>query len=372
MVGAGGVAQSSCRQLSEIEDVELAAICDSHTGRAGTLASEYAINRIFSDFNEIAQAQGIDALYICIPNAFHASAAIAALKGGKHVFLEKPFATSHAEASEIASAAALNDRRLMVGMNQRFTPEAQCAKSLVALGKLGTPYHAKAFWLRRSGIPKLGTWFGNKELAGGGALYDIGVHLLDVALYILGTFDPVAVSGATYTNFGNRGLGEGGWGMSEAEFDRFDVDDFATALITLRDGSSVSLDVSWAMHQGERNRHNVMVYGTEAALSLYPLELYRSGGENGDYEVVQSPRSEMKYIHQSRFRNFVNGLLGREEFCVRVEEALAVQRILDAIYESASRSGEAVSLEQANLRSETDPGRVTRAVEKRIDDGVGP
>ena len=137
VVGAGGVAQSSCRQLSEIEDVELAAICDSHTGRAGTLASEYAINRIFSDFNKIAQAQGIDALYICIPNAFHAPAAIAALNGGKHVFLEKPFATSHAEASEIASAAAVNDRRLMVGMNQRFTPGGTVREIPCCPGKTG-------------------------------------------------------------------------------------------------------------------------------------------------------------------------------------------------------------------------------------------
>jgi predicted dehydrogenase len=231
-------------------------------------------------------------------------------------------------------------------MNQRFRAESQRVAELVRNGKLGQVYHAKAFWLRRSGIPKLGTWFSSKALAGGGALYDIGVHLLDLALFALDRFDPVSVSGQTYSVFGPRGIGEGTWGLSDRAHQQFDVDDNATALLRFADGATLVLDVSWAMHQKEPERMNVLLHGSEAGAGIYPGELYRFGSEPGVYETSTLPDSPLPYPHCNRFHNFIGSILGTEEPCVTPAQALAVQRILDAIAES-SRTGREVMLKNS-------------------------
>src|SRR5699024_1596125 len=111
----------------------------------------------------------------------------------KHVLLDKPFALNIDQANEVADAARKSGKVFTLGMNQRYRADSQKIHSLAEQGVLGDIYHARAHWLRRSGIPRMGTWFGNKDLAGGGALLDIGVHLLDLALYTMDNFKPVAV-----------------------------------------------------------------------------------------------------------------------------------------------------------------------------------
>jgi predicted dehydrogenase len=217
--------------------------------------------------------------------------------------------------------------------------------TVVQQGALGHVYRVQAFWCRRAGIPRLGTWFGKRELAGGGALYDIGVHLLDLALFTLGDFAPLTVSGQVHTTFGQRGLGEGGWGLSDRSHTEFDVDDGATALLRFASGATVSLDVSWAIHQKEDDRMNVVLHGSEAGAGLFPGELYRRGAEPGVYETRTLAPTPLDYPHENRFHNFIAALLGTEKPAVPAREALAVQRILDAVYES-SRSGREVMLSQ--------------------------
>jgi len=259
------------------------------------------------------------------------------------VLVEKPFATNAVEAAQVVEQAKQSGKLLSVGMNQRFRPESQRVRALVEAGKLGRVYHAKAFWFRRAGIPKLGTWFSLKSLAGGGALYDIGVHLLDLALFVMGRFHPVSVSGQTYSTFGPRGIGEGTWGLSDRNHDEFDVDDGATALVRFDDGATLSLDVSWAIHQKEADRMNVVLHGSEAGAGCYPGEIYRFGAEKGVYETATLAETPLAYPHGNRFHNFIGAVLGHENLCVSPEEALSVQRILDAIYES-SRLGREVML----------------------------
>jgi predicted dehydrogenase len=344
VIGAGQIAQNSCKDIESHPNAELVAASDINGPRLQELSDKYGFSRTYADSADLIADPDIDALYIGVPNAFHAPLAKAGLEAGKHVILDKPFALNIVEAEGVAQAARQSGKTFMLGMNQRFRAESQIIRNLVHQGALGEVYHAKAFWFRRTGIPKLGTWFGKKKLAGGGALLDIGVHLLDLALYAVGNFKPVAVSGATYTKFGNRGLGEGGWGMSEATDMEFDVDDFATAMIKFEGGLTVTLDVSWAIHQADANRMNVHLFGTEAGAGLYPGELYRYGSEPGSYDIVEQPEGQVDYAHENRFHNFINALLGDEEPCVGIDESLAVQKILDGIYASCA-SGKEVRIQ---------------------------
>ena len=344
VIGAGMISYSACDAINKHPDAEVVANFDPDAGRRDALAKKHGIARQYDSAEALLADEGVDAVYVAVPNKFHAPLTVQALQAGKHAILDKPFALNLAEARGVVAAADKSGKTFELGMNQRFGKPQQQLKTLVQQGALGDVYHVKSYWFRRSGIPKMGTWFGSKELAGGGCLLDIGVHLLDLALYLTDNFEPVSVSGQTYTKFGNRGLGEGGWGMSDKNADiKFDVDDFATALIKFKNGMSVNLDVSWACHAEDANRTDVTLYGTEAGAGAYANKLYKADYDKGEYHVVQSPQAAVRYEHCDRFHNFINALLGREELCCTPQQALAVQAILDGIYQS-SETGQPVDL----------------------------
>lgn len=343
IIGAGAIAGSCINAVSKHDQAEIIAVHDLSAERMAALADEHSIDRRYATADELCADGDVDAVYIAVPNKFHAPLAVQALQAGKHVIIDKPFAMNLEEAQGVALAAADAGKIFTVGMNQRFRGESQTVRNLVADGVLGEVYHAKAYWNRRTGIPKLGTWFGNKELAGGGCLLDIGVHMLDLCLYCLGDFDVASVSGATYTKFGNRGLGEGGWGKSDKSDIPFTVDDFATALLKMKSGATISLDVTWACHQEEPNRNNVQLFGTEAGAICYPAKLFRYGDElRTGYDVVDDLKPKLSYAHCDRFHNFINAIRGEEELCAPVDQSLQVQKVLDAIYASCASGKEVV------------------------------
>ena len=343
IIGAGAISQGAAIELAGMAEVEVVAIADPSLERANALADKAKIVKRYASGEELIADPAIDAVYVAVPNKYHAPLAAAALKAGKHVILDKPFALSLAEAEGVAAAAKSSGKLLMLGMNQRFAQPMQRIRRLVMDGVLGEVYHGKACWMRRAGSPKQGTWFTRKELAGGGALLDIGVHVLDLGCWLMGNWKPVAVTGRAYTKLGQRGLGEGGWGMSEKTDAPFDVDDFATALITFADGATLSLDASWVLHQKDSDRNGVQLHGSEGGATTNPCELFRFGDGKGSYRVDQNPFAEPLWAHGSRFRNFVLAILGKEAPAVTVAESLVVQKIIDGIYES-TRTGREVRL----------------------------
>ena len=342
-IGAGQIALGAVHAINYHPSATVLAATDLNEERLKELCAAGSIPRSYPTTEALLADPEIDAVYIAVPNKFHIPLTIAALAAGKHVLLDKPFAMNAAEAETAVEAARKAGKVLTLGMNQRFTDHAQKFRSLVEQGTFGEIYHAKASWCRREGIPKLGTWFGSKELAGGGCLYDIGVHVLDLCLYVLGNFKPVSVTGATYTKFGNRGLGAGDWGKSEVTDIAFTVDDFATGLIKFENGATVALDVSWACHRAENDKTDIELYGTEAGASVLGGKIYRRDKAAGAYVIIDNPPAPIAFAHRDRFHNFINHLLGTEELCVTLEQALTVQRILDALSLS-SCSGKEVTL----------------------------
>lgn len=339
-IGAGMIAHYSAEHVHKHPRGKVVAVHDTHADRARDWAAKHGGPKVHDDVSSLLGDPEIDAVYIAVPNKFHAALAIAACEAGKHVLIEKPLAMNAAEGEAMIAAARRAGRVLLVGMNQRYIPAAQTIRAVVSAGEAGEIYHAKAFWWRRAGIPKLGTWFTHQALAGAGACNDIGVHALDVCLFMMGNFEPVAVSGATYAKFGPRGLGEGGWGHSDREHTDFNVDDFATAFIRMRNGATVTLDAVWASHYPEEQKFGVELYGTEGGLSLDPLQFRHPGGDS--YLVEEDLQRPLTLPHCDRFHNLINHLLEGEELLVQPEQALVVQKILDAINESARTQREVI------------------------------
>jgi predicted dehydrogenase len=305
------------------------------------LRKRYGIARTYASWPALLADKEIDAVMIALPNALHAPACLDAIKAGKHVLVDKPFAMNSNEARRIVAAAKKKRVQLMVGMNQRYSIEAQTMHAIVERGEIGDIYHTKAAWCRRAGIPKFGTWFVVKEQSGGGCMLDIGVHVLDLGMYLAGAWDPVAVSGQVYSKFGARNLGEGDWGKSDRKkSNTFNVDDSAMALIKCASGATVELNVSWAQHQETANRHNVELYGTEGGASLLPMKLFRFGKNESEYEVVERRNARIPNRRVNRQADWLDGIAGKRQPICDLAQALTVQKVLDAVYQSSATGRE--------------------------------
>lgn len=340
IIGAGNISQSGYDGIVKSGRAEVAAVADIHPERLAAYAARNRIKAAYATAEDLIRDASLDAVYVAVPNVFHAPYAAAALEAGKHVICEKPFAVSSAEAQKVARAARKSGKRFMVGMNQRFEKGPQQVRALAERGTFGDIYRLRAFWRRRAGAPRMGTWFGHKRLSGGGCFLDIGVHMLDLALFAAGNFDAKGVNGAVYTKFGNRGIGEGGWGHSTPEGLPFDVDDCALAFVRMGNGATVQVEISWVAHQKEDDAYNVELFGTEAGALLYPGEVFRFDSALPATVDMTTAHVPLKYPHCNRFVNFVRSILDEEEPCVSLEESLAVQRIIDAVYESAAAGRE--------------------------------
>lgn len=344
MIGAGAIADDHCLSINRYPGAEVVAVADISGKRSAEVKRKYNLARSYEKWQDLVADPGIEAVVIALPNALHAPVSLAALKAGKHVLLEKPFALNYREAKQVADTAKKMRKVFMLGMNLRFWPEVQSLRAIVARGDLGEIYHAKAYWYRRTGSPKFGTWFVNKKLAGGGCMLDIGVHFLDLALYLSDNWKPVSVSGKVYTKFGNRGIGEGGWGKSDRNAKlTFDVDDFATGFIKFSNGMTLELNVSWVLHQEQENRNNIQLFGTKAGADLIPVKIFRFGKKRGEYEVVKPENVRIPHRYENRQANWLDAILKKDKPICTVGQALAVQQILDGIYES-SASGKEVRI----------------------------
>ncbi len=340
VIGAGQIGLAHMKSCNSSPNAEVVAVAELSDKRRKAAAKEHNIPNQFEDYKDLLECKDVDAVTIALPNFLHAQACLDALKAGKHVCCEKPFAMNAKEAKAVVDLAARKRKTFMLGMNFRFNPDVQVMKACVDRGDLGDVYHARTIWLRRSGIPRIGSWFTQKKYSGGGGMLDIGVHFLDATLHMMGNFKPKAVSGQTWTNFGNRGMGDGSWGMSEINKKaKFDVDDHAAALIKLAGGATVALEISWAAFQETANANSIDLFGTEGGGHMSPVKIFKKGKK--DYEVIE-PKIKPA-LTLDRMHHFVDCIVNKKKPICDMRQSLAVQKILDAIYES-SKTGKEVRI----------------------------
>ncbi len=344
VIGAG-VGRLHVAAYHRLGNARVVALAGLDTKRCRQLAAEYGIPRLFSDYQELLAQEDVEAVSVCTPNYLHAPMAIEALRAGKHVLCEKPLALSVAEAEAIVMAAREANRKLMVTFNYRFRGDSQTLKRHIEAGGLGEIYYAKVGWLRRSGIPGIGSWFTKRELSGGGPLIDLGLHVLDLALWLMGHPRVVSVSGATYAAFGPMGKGGwDGWRFTSGE-GGFDVEDLATAYIRLDTGAVLFLEASWATYTGAGDDYYVHLFGTEGGAELTVRrythkDTLRLFGDMAGTPVEIKPSYPQQDGHDMAIEHFVDCIVNDREPMASGEQGIEIVRIIDAIYRAAETARE--------------------------------
>lgn len=345
VVGLGWAGQQHMQAYVDLPDTELVAIAGMEDDVAARLAGVLGGPATYRDLDSMLAEQKLDVVSIATPTALHAPMAIQALDAGVHVLSEKPMAETRAAAERMVEAAVRNDRVLDVSYNHRRHGTVQALRKAIDDGLLGTVYYAKAGWLRRQGIPGLGTWFTQKNASGGGPFMDIGVHILDLAMFLLDEPHVTSVTASTYAEFGPRGLGSSVGRPATGDL-AFDVEDLATAFLRLDSGGTLLVETSWAQWI-PHDKIYVDLYGSEggAHLSWGPgnpnaegtLEIYT---ELKDTPAVVLPEILPNGKHERAVADFVATVMSGEWTNARGQDSAHRMAIIDAAYVSGAEKRE--------------------------------
>lgn len=220
----------------------------------------------------------------------------------------------------------------MINFSYRFTEQSMALKQEVDNGAIGNIYFARTIWHRRRGLPGLGGWFGQKSLSGGGPLIDLGVHRIDLALWLMGYPKPVWVMGSTYNPISSA--------IAAKRNAKFDVEDLAVGLVKFENGATLEAEASWAANIKENELMETRLYGTLGGLVQrnldetykFEAELYIERGGNHFDIKLHPPYPPVP----TAMYHFIDSIINDKPHIATGEEGLLVMEILDALYQSAS------------------------------------
>lgn len=319
IVGGGAIAQvAHLPVLKKVKNVEVQAICDTDLPKARALADRFGINDAHDDIEEMLRYEELDAVVICSPNHLHESHILAALSADKHVLVEKPLALSATSAQRIQRALEKRNRVLMVGMNHRYRPDVQIVRSFVQSGELGTIESIRGSWhVFRPGRTPLG-WRQRREQAGGGAMLDLGLSILDLGLWLGGSPPPARVSAS---------LDQSGRAVEQA----------GSAFVICENGTSIFVDVTWR-HIGEGERFGVGLRGSKGSAGINPLNVWKElHGMAVDVSPTGSVSRENAFTASFRaeWAHFQAAIAG-EARTPSLDEHVTLHKVIDAIYQAAA------------------------------------
>lgn len=343
IIGCGGINKAAHYPGYElIDNAEIVACCDILPDRVEEYAKERNIPFYCTDYKEILKLDYVDAVDICTPNYLHSIIAVDALNAGKHVFCEKPDAVSVEETEKMKAAAEKNGKVLMVMRNNRWRATAQFLKQYIESGKMGDVYAARCGWVRRRGIPGRGGWFTTKAQSGGGPLIDLGVHMIDLTMYLMGNPTPVSVVGCTYNKFANA---EEISDSKNSDFGdsvsggTFDVEDLAMGFIKFDNGACMQIEFSWASNIEKENVFTELRGSKSGAcLDLSGLKIFTEEfGKTVDY--IPNIKETMPQ-HAGNLKHFVDVVLNGAKPDFVPQQGVNMIKILEAFYKSAESGKE--------------------------------
>ena len=349
IIGSGGIARPHAQAYKELPMVEIVAVCDVVPGKAQTFIDDLELPqaRAFEDHREML-ALSLDAVSVCTPNVAHHRTSIDALEAGTHVLTEKPMAVTLQQAIEMARASRRTGKILSVGFQPRYDPNMRLVKRVVRSGQLGKVYYVETGAGRRRGMP--GGTFIRQDLAGAGALADIGCYALDFALDALGYPQPLTVSAYATNLFGTNT-------KYHKEADKFEVEDFGAALIRLEGDVVLSFTTSWAMHMDTLGP--AIFLGTDAGMKVTSSGSgpWAGAWDGGIASITiyhdlmgygtESPlpvRSHNVRIFNEKVKDFIEAVREGKPAPIPGEQIVRQQAIIDGILRSAA-AGREVEIE---------------------------
>jgi predicted dehydrogenase len=320
IVGGGGITQvAHLPVLKKLKSIEVRAICDTDLPKARALADRFGVKDAVDDIEDLLRTDGLDAVVICSPNHLHESHILAALSANMHVLVEKPLTMSAASTQRIIRAAEKRQRIVMVGMNHRYRPDVQIVRSFVQSGELGRIESVRGSWhVFRPSRNQLG-WRQRRDQAGGGAMLDLGLSILDLGLWLGGMPTPVRVSACLDGTGRERGVEQSG-----------------SAFVVCENGMSLFVDVTWH-HLGEGERFGVGLRGSKGTAAINPLTVWKDlNGVAVDVSPTSSGSRENAFTasYRAEWAHFEAAIAG-EAKVASLQEHLVLHRIMDAVYKSA-------------------------------------
>lgn len=321
IVGLGNIAQTAHLPiLSRLPDVEIVALCDIDRAKAQYLAEKYSVRRYYNNYEKmLAVEQELHGVVICTPTALHKEMALAAIEAKRHLLVEKPLARTYKEAEEIVTAAKKNHVKLMVGMNNRFRPDAMILKSFIEDHALGKIYYTKAGWFRR--LDTQSHWFTRKTESGGGVVLDLGIVMVDLALWMMGYPEVQQVLATHYAHW-TKG-----------------VEDTALIYLKMKNDATLTIEASWAF-ESTSDFFYCDCFGTEGSGSLNPFRIVkRMHGSlvNVAPATVETPQMLYRKSYENELKHWIGALRGLHPVISTGEEAVHRMKIVDLIYKSAKR-----------------------------------
>ena len=318
--GAGFIATIHAQAAQKQKDVQLAAVVEKFSDKSEAFASRFGLKCCYKSVEELLSEGGVDALVIGTPNYLHASQAIAALKAGVHVMVEKPMSMNAQEAEQMCEAAEQSGTLLMVAHCWRFDPDALWLKEQST--KLGKIIRTKGYGVHTHWGPS--GWFTQKQFAGGGAMTDMGIHALDTARFLLGDPKPVSV----YARIGTY-------------YKDFNVDDTGVIIVNWDNGATSYIESGWWQPHSDGPEAATQLYGTEGFGQLFPTKLELPNKKEEKINVIDSgfeyPRKEHcpQSLYDNQLKYFIECIENRQRPVPGGMEGLMNMKVVDAAYESA-------------------------------------
>jgi len=340
VIGVGAIAHDRhlpyWKELESEGRVEVIGVCDILPERVEMIGRKFEVEKRYRSAAVMLRSADYDIIDICTQNRGHAPLTIQALEAGANVLVEKPMAMNVKECREMIRVAQKANRKLMVAQHQRFEARSEQIKEAIRRGDLGEIYYAHGQVLRRRGIPGWSKFHIKKE-SRGGPVIDIGVHVIDLAVWLMGCPKPMAASGKVYRMFGDRDdLCNAEWGENYVKKE-FDVEDFAAAFIRFQNNITMSVQVSWAANIPE-SVESLNILGDKAGATTIPPAIYGYGRN-----ALTSTRFDWlpeQEGHRMEIRHFTECIEKNKPVLVKPEESLEIQKIIDAIYESSQKNRE--------------------------------
>ena len=326
--GAGYIINIHAKAARTHKDVELAAVVEKFPDKAAALAQKFGIKKHFETMEQLLKTGNADALVIGTPNFMHAPQAIAALNAGVHVMVEKPMAMNTRQAEKMMEASLKSGAKLMVAHCWRFDEDVLWLKR--ESKKLGRIIRTKGYGVHANWGP--GGWFTQKELAGGGALADMGIHALDTVCFLLGDPKPASVYAKIGTHYKN-----------------FDVDDTGVILVEWENGANSYIESGWWQPHMDGPEAATQLYGLKGFGQLFPTRLEIPNAKEQKVELVKSgfkfPRREHcpQSMYDAQMAYFIDCIRSNRTPNPGAAEGIVNMKIVDAAYKSA-RTGRVVNI----------------------------